>query len=299
MANTSLFRSEETRYALMLLIPALIIICIVVVFPLIYSFGLSFTNKYVLSPSTKFIGFRNYILILSSSGYWQILGNTIIIAFGSVAVMTTIAMSMALLLNKTIKGIKLFRGLALMSWAVPALAAAMIWKLMLNQETGIINYLLNTTGITENSIPWVTHEVWAKIAICFVFAWRGTPFLMVIFLAALKTIPSEIIDAAKIDGASAISRFRHITIPIIRPIIMIATLLLVIMIFQNYEIIMQTTEGGPANGTKTLAIRAYELAFNSWRMGRATAVGITWLLFLFVFSLLYMRFVGGRDQKIF
>ena len=234
MANTSLFRSEETRYALMLLIPALIIICIVVVFPLIYSFGLSFTNKYVLSPSTKFIGFRNYILILSSSGYWQILGNTIIIAFGSVAVMTTIAMSMALLLNKTIKGIKLFRGLALMSWAVPALAAAMIWKLMLNQETGIINYLLNTTGITENSIPWVTHEVWAKIAICFVFAWRGTPFLMVIFLAALKTIPSEIIDAAKIDGASAISRFRHITIPIIRPIIMIATLLLVIMIFQNY-----------------------------------------------------------------
>jgi len=299
MANTSLFRSEETRYALMLLIPALIIICIVVVFPLIYSFGLSFTNKYVLSPNTKFIGFRNYILILSSSGYWQILGNTIIIAFGSVAVMTTIAMSMALLLNKTIKGIKLFRGLALMSWAVPALAAAMIWKLMLNQETGIINYLLNTTGITENSIPWVTHEVWAKIAICFVFAWRGTPFLMVIFLAALKTIPSEIIDAAKIDGASAISRFRHITIPIIRPIIMIATLLLVIMIFQNYEIIMQTTEGGPANGTKTLAIRAYELAFNSWRMGRATAVGITWLLFLFVFSLLYMRFVGGRDQKIF
>ena len=119
------------------------------------------------------------------------------------------------------------------------------------------------------------------------------------FLAALQTIPQDIIDSSKIDGAGAIKRFTYVTVPTIRHIIMIATLLQVIMIFQNFIIIHSITEGGPANGTKTLCIHVYEMAFDAWKMGRATAIGVTWLLFLFIFSIFYMRYVGGKEQKIY
>jgi multiple sugar transport system permease protein len=289
----------NTQFALLLLVPSLLIISMVIVFPLIYSLGLSFTNHNLLRPTMKFIGLKNYNKLMGSETYWQILGNTITISFFSVLGQTVIGMAVALLLNTGVKGVKVFRGLALTCWAVPALAAGILWLLIFNAEYGILNHILRITGIIKEFVPWLTHEIWAKCAVIITFIWRGTPFIMVMFLAALQTIPKDIIDSSKIDGAGAVRRFIHVTIPTIRPIIMIATLLQVIMIFQNFIIIHSITEGGPANGTKTLAIHVYEIAFDAWKMGRATAIGVTWLLILLIFSVFYMRYVGGKEQKIY
>jgi multiple sugar transport system permease protein len=299
IANLNARQMTNTQFALLLLVPALLIISMVIVFPLIYSLGLSFTNHNLLRPATKFIGLKNYNKLMHNATYWQIMRNTIIISFFSVLGQTVIGMTVALLLNTGIKGMKLFRGLALTCWAVPALAAGILWLLIFNAEYGILNHILRITGVIKDFVPWLTHMVWAKFAVIITFIWRGTPFIMVMFLAALQTIPKDIIDSSKIDGAGAIRRFIHITIPTIRPIIMIATLLQVIMIFQNFIIIHSITEGGPANGTKTLAIHVYEIAFDAWKMGRATAIGVTWLLLLLVFSVFYMRYVGGKEQKIY
>ena len=298
----SIFRSQNLtnfQFAVLLLLPALVIISLVIVFPLIYSIGLSFTNNNLLRPTSKFIGLRNYDKLFQSETYWQILRNTIIISFFSVLGQTVIGMALALLLNQGIKGMKIFRGLALTCWAVPALAAGILWLLIFNAEYGIFNYILKISGIIKEYIPWLTHMIWAKAAVIITFIWRGTPFVMVMFLAALQTIPQDIIDSSKIDGAGASKRFFHITVPTIRHIIMIATLLQVIAIFQNFIIIHSITEGGPANGTKTLCIHVYEIAFDAWKMGRATAIGVTWLIILLVFSVFWLRYVGGKEQKIY
>jgi multiple sugar transport system permease protein len=260
---------------------------------------LSFTNYSYVLPDAKFIGLKNYFILFGNATYWKILANTVVISFFSVLGMTVFGMTIALLLNQAIRGVKIFRGLALVCWAVPALAGAIIWMLILNEQYGILNHLLIVAGVIDETIPWSSHWLWAKVSVCMVFIWRGTPFLMVTFLAALKTIPDDVIDAAKIDGAGPIRRFINITIPTIRPIVMIVTLLQVIAVFQNYIIIMTITSGGPANATKTLIIQAYEYAFDAWKMGRASALGVTWLLFLLVFSIFYIRFVGGKEQKIY
>ncbi len=299
IAKLNVRQLNNTQFALLLLLPALIIISMIIVFPLIYSLGLSFTNKNLLRPSSKFIGLKNYKKLMHSETYWQILNNTVIISFFSVLGQTIVGMALALLLNTGIKGMKIFRGLALTCWAVPALAAGILWLLIFNAEYGILNHLLRVTGIIKDFIPWLTREIWAKIAIIITFIWRGTPFIMVMFLAALQTIPKDIIDSSKIDGAGPVRRFIHVTIPTIRHIIMIATLLQVIMIFQNFIIIHSITVGGPANGTKTFCIYVYELAFDAWKIGRATALGVTWLLMLLLFSIFYMRYVGGKEQKIY
>jgi len=289
----------NAQFALLLLLPALTIICSIIVFPLIYSFGLSFTDKNLLRENAKFIGLENYRKLMGSESYWQILSNTVIISFFSVLGQTILGMALALLLNTGIRGMKIFRGLALTCWAVPALAAGILWLLIFNAEYGILNHILKTIGIISEFIPWLTHMIWAKVAVIITFIWRGTPFIMVMFLAGLQTIPNDIIDSSKIDGAGPVRRFIHVTIPTIRPIIMIATLLQVIMIFQNFIIIHSITEGGPANGTKTLCIQVYEIAFDAWKIGRASAIGVTWLLLLLLFSIFYMRYVGGKEQKIY
>jgi ABC-type sugar transport system permease subunit len=172
------------------------------------------------------------------------------------------------------------------------------WMWMLGTETGVINYLLKAFGLIKQNLPWLADSTLSVVAVNLVFIWSTVPFIMVTILGGLQTIPDEFVEAAIVDGATFSQRLRFITLPLLTPIIAIATILRVIFTMQNFAIIYMVTQGGPGYATETFALYVYETAFNSARLGRAAAIGTTWLFFLLVFVVLYLKLVV-REEKVY
>lgn len=289
------YNRREALLPYLLLIPALAVAGIVLIYPLVNGILLSFTDYTIIRPVSRFVGILNYLNLFTSPVYWEIFGNSIFMVFTSVLLQVSIGLSLALLLNSVMPLREFFRSLVFMIWIIPMIVVSLLWLMMFNSEFGIVNYILEKLGIIGSFICWFGEPVAAKITIILAYMWRGTPFFMVMLLAALQTIPQSIIDAAKIDGAGGIQRFIHIILPSIIEILILTSILSVVRLFQNIIFIQTLTGGGPLNSTTTLAIEVYKKAFVSFRMGEAAAVGVTWLLFLFFIGYFYLRIVTKRE----
>ncbi len=171
------------------------------------------------------------------------------------------------------------------------MVVALLWMVMYNSEFGILNYFLQAAGLTDNNLAWLADPGLAKLAIIIIYAWRGVPFFMVMILAALQTIPKDIVEASKIDGAGAYKRFLAITLPFITGVLTLCCLLAIVRLFQDITQIFILTQGGPLYSTTTFAVYVYQNAFVNFDMGRAFAVGITWMLLLSVIAIFYVRLV--------
>ncbi len=282
----------------LLLIPALVIGGTVLVYPLFNGLYLAFTNYSLLSPGHKWVGLTNFINDFKNPVYWEIYANSIIIIFCSVFFQLLIGLSLALALNRRIPLQGAFRSLVLVIWIVPDIVVALLWMIVFNADFGILNFVLKKIGIIGNFVTWLGRPIPAKIALIMVYSWRGTPFFMVMLLAALQTVPRSVLDAATIDGANAIQRFRIIVVPFIRDIIILSCLLSTVRLFQDITQIFILTNGGPINSTTTLAIHVYKQAFNAFDIGNAASIGVTWLLLLLVFAFFYIKLVTrGEFQR--
>ena len=186
---------------------------------------------------------------------------------GSVAGQFLLGFITAIVLNQSIISRNLFRGVLLTPWVVPTVVSALLWKWIFNQQYGMFNYILNSLGIIPNFIAWIGDPQTALFSVILANIWKGFPFHMIVLLAALQTIPTEIVEAAVIDGATALQRFRYITLPYLRYIIMIDLLISIIWTFQSFTTIWTMTEGGPITATTTLAISIYRTAFQAFDMG--------------------------------
>ena len=291
MIRSSLLQRQNRFLPYALLTPALIIGAAVLAYPLINGVLLSFTEFSLIFPRYSWAGFENYRRLLSNSVYWEVFGNSITIVFISVTVQMLLGLCVSLILNSRFPGRSIFRSLIFLIWVIPEIVTALLWMIMFNSEYGFINHILYSLGIIEEFVIWLGLPNPARAAVIIVYSWRGIPFFMVMILAALQTVPKGISDAARIDGANAVQRFFMIILPFIKDILLLCGLLSIVRLFQDVTQIFILTNGGPVYSTTTLAVHVYKTAFVGFQTGTAAAVGVTWLIFLFILSIFYIRLV--------
>lgn len=289
---------SDRTFAFLLMLPSLIVVLLLILFPLANALYTSFFRFYLTEArGMQFIGLGNYARMLSSGDFWNAFLNTLVYVGGTVAAEFLIGLALALLVNFAFPLKNLVNSLFFIPWIIPSVVVALISKyLLFDHFRGIVNVVLRGLGLIREFVPWLKDPGLAMPTVIAATTWKMMPFMFVILYAGLQAIPVEEVEAAKIDGAGAWQRFRHITLPNLREIITLATVLEFIWQFQYLTVIWTTTGGGPINKTTTLPLLIYRVSFQgSMNMGYASTVGVFWLLFLLAFSILYVRLVGRRE----
>ena len=272
-----------------LVLPGVLIVASLVLYPLLNGLYLSFTNESPLFQQTSFVGLDNYEALVGDSGYWVVVRNTIFIVGMSIAISTCIAYLLALALNTGLRGAKFFRTAIFQVWILPWIVVAILWAWLFSENYGLVNYLLISAGIVDEPVKWLFHKQGAQWAVIMGYVWRSIPFLMVIILAALQGVSDEVVEAAEIDGANFFQRQSMIVLPMIRNILIVAMLLQSVKAFQELTLIFVLTKGGPINATMVLSLFTYKLAFEDWEFGLAAASAVLWLIMIMALAFLLMK----------
>jgi multiple sugar transport system permease protein len=209
-----------------------------------------------------------------------------------------LGLGLALALNKH-SGNGLIKGLLIIPWLLPGVVIGILWKWILATEAGIVNYLLRQIGLIESNLAYLSDETLSPWVVILVFVWASVPYILVTTLAGLQAVPSELEEAAMIDGANYFQNFKSVILPVITPILSIAVVLRIIYTMQDFAIIYSLTQGGPGNATETFVITVYKTAFNSAQIGYACAIGVTWLILLLVFVLAYFRLMHMNEKRLY
>lgn len=264
---------REALGGYLMVLPVCLVLLGLVAYPFIYAIVISFTSRIVGSPG-EFVGFRNYAFLFNWVSFNRALTNTVTMVVVTDILKFCIGLGLALLLNEKIKGRNLFRSFILLPWAMPAFVSYLTWRLLFLPIGGGVNLLLNAIGFNVGVIDWLGQRSTAMPAVIIATVWRGFPFWCVSFLAALQNVPQEQYEAAKVDGAGAWQRFRFITLPSIRHVIIVVTLLSSIWTANSFESIWIMTQGGPSDATMVLPVLAF-FGLQSQRLGEAAAVSVS------------------------
>ena len=273
------------------LAPTLILLLVLMIVPIVMVVGYSFMDNVILNKDPEFVGIQNYLTILGDSGFIGAISNTLIFTVTSVVAHLVLGLTFAMLLNSELIGRvprAIFRALYILPWLFTAAVIAVLWRMLL-APNGVINYLLNT------DVEWLASPELALGSVTFINIWAGYPFFMVSLLAGLQGIPSELHEAARVDGASGIQRFFNVTIPQLRPIIVSLVLLDLIWTSQQFALIWMTTGGGPINVTEMLSTYTYKLAFSKYDFALASTSAVIVLLLSMVLAFFYVRHQKARD----
>ncbi len=282
---------------LSLFVPTIMLGLVMLVLPFLNGVLLAFTDASPKSRGFAWVGFENFAYIFEDRDFWEVARNSLIIIASSTLIAMLLGLALALLLNEGLRGTRLFRTLIFQGWVVPWIAIAVLWGWLFNFDYGIVNHVLVLAGVFDRSANWLADGVLAKIVIISGFVWRIIPFMMITILAALQGVSTELIEAAKIDGATYRQRLRHIIFPLIRNVIVVAALLQAVRLFQEITLPLVVTAGGPINATTTLSLYTYKLAFQQWDFGLAGAVGAVWSGALVVAAGLYAWMVDRRARR--
>ncbi len=273
-------KSEKgTRYVL----PALLALSLVTVYPVLSVFYLSLRRKLPLFHVSEFVGLANYRFLLADDRFWNAFGNTVYFTALSVAIELLLGLAIALLLNRTFRYKGVLTALVLVPWAVPTVVSARMWEWMYNTDFGILNRLLGV------QINWLGSPVWAMHAAIAMDVWKTTPFVAILLLAGLKTIPPELFQAGRVDGAGSWALFRRVTLPLLMPVILVVLIFRTLDAFRIFDAVYVLTGGGPANRTETLSIYAYKVLFQTLQFGYGSTLAIVVFLAVGAISVLYLR----------
>jgi ABC-type sugar transport system permease subunit len=255
------------------------------VYPLVYTFVLSFQEYKLSSATGRWIGFANYTKILSDHEVWNSIWISIVFTGASVGISFVIGLALALLLNRRMRGRHVVRSVFIIPWAVPAFVAALTWSWMFNDQFGIISGLTRALG--GKPVVWLGKD-YALASLITVMVWKSFPFQVVVLLAGLQAINQELYEAASVDGAGTVAKFWHITIALLKPIAMVAILLASINAFNYFTIPWILTRGGPAGATSVLPIATYNIGFIAGDYGYAAAGAVLMFWFILLMSVLYV-----------
>ncbi len=282
--------NRERNFALWMVAPAAIVVALVVVWPFVYNVILSFSNMSLLHiHDWELIGPRQYEKVFSDSAFYGVLGKTLVWTIVNVFFHVTIGVALAVILHENVPGRRLFRTLLILPWAIPAVVTALTWRGMFHYEYGAVNLIL-TKVFSQTPIQWLNDPIGTFAACIVTNVWLGFPFMMVVALGGLQSIPKELYEAAMIDGASAWQRFRTITLPMLVPVLTPAIILGFVWTFNKVDIVWLVSNGGePADQTHILVSYVYRAAFNLYRYGYAAAGSMIIFLLLVLFSVTFMR----------
>lgn len=274
-----------------MLLPTLAILAFVIAYPAVRAVQLSFTSTNLINPVAHGIGLQNYRTLFHDSVFYTALENTMVFTAASVVLAGLGGLLLALLLEDFLGRFRVIQTILLTPWAVPTVVAAFLFRYMFEESGGIVNSLLLRSHLIGRAVPFLASPKWSMPSVIVGNVWAELPFFLLVFSAGLKAVPDEIVEAARADSAGKLSIVRHVKLHYLRGPAIIATLLMVIANFNNFPHIEAMTGGGPGVSTTTLVIYVYQLAFSSYNVGYASAVGVVWLLILLVLAVGFVRAV--------
>lgn len=287
--RTRLSRKARERWTIfLLLLPAGLLLASFVLLPFGHVIVMSFQRIGPGSLSGPFVGFSNFVWALGSPDFRADLVNTLVWTFGSVTLEMILGVLFALALNLPLRLRGLARTLTLFSYLVPTIVAVLVWRYMFHDLVGIINHVLIAAGLIREPLLWLESPSTAMASVIAIAAWKHFPFVVLILLAMLQAIPKEQYEAARMDGASNLQQFFHVTLPALLPVLMVTALIRIIYNINSFDIIYLLTGGGPANATTTLPVLIFNKSFVDFQLGRGAAVAILMFIIMLVFLLAYL-----------
>jgi len=286
--------SRLTPYYFVL--PALLVMGAGLFYPVGYSIYTSFFDVRMgaAAGSESYVGWRNYIDLWHDASFRASLGVTLLFAFVVVVIEVVLGVGLALLLDRKIKGMGIIRTVFILPMMIAPIVVGLIWRYMYHPEVGLINHLLAYLGI---SIPWLSSPDWALWSIIIADVWQWTPFIFILCLAALQSLPASVMEAAVIDGASRLQTTLYIKLPLMMPVIIVALLLRAIDAFKVLEVIFIMTNGGPGLATEILSLHIYKEAFVSYNLGRASALSNMLLIMIAFITIIMLFFQAIREYR--
>jgi len=291
----SRFERREVVTAYLFLFPAIAVVIAFVLIPVAGTFINSFFRDVTYLPK-KFIGVHNFGSILTDFDFWNAFRFTLLFTVVAVALETVCGLLFALLLNEHFKGRGMLRAVILIPWAIPTIISAKVWKLIFDYSYGVLNYCIVLLGISGDKINWMGTSFAAFWALIIAEVWKTTPFVVIILLAGLQAVPQEIYKQAQIDGAGMWKRFRAITLPVIRPVLLIALIFRTIDSLRIFDLVYVLTGGGPGSSTKTLSVIGFEMYTNDL-FGKGSAVSVITFCVVFAITIAYLK-IGKFKESL-
>jgi len=288
---------RETLANYAYLLPAAICLGGTVFFPILKSIHMSLFHNVLSRPQDyRFIGLGNYLRLVHDPTFWLTLKNSVVWVFCSVSIQFVLGFLGALLLNAEFRGRAFYRTLNLLPWIIPGVVVGLVWEYIYQPNYGPLNDILKRLGLLTVPIAWLSQPATAMASVIFANIWRGIPFFSIMILAGLQAIPDEVYEAATVDGASVTQRFWHITLPMLRPIIVVATATRIIWTFNYADLIFVMTSGGPANATQITSSYTLLTAYTDLDFGYAATLSVVLLVIMLVFTALYLKISKGVES---
>lgn len=281
------YEKSEVKTAWLFLAPLLAVVGVFIIIPV----AGTFINSLFLDVSylpRQFMGLNNYINLFSSAGFWQALRFTLAYTLAAVLFEGFLGVVFALLLNETFRGRAFLRVVILIPWAIPTIVSARTWQLIYEYNYGLMNYLVMSLGLSPERINWLGSEFGAFWALVFADVWKTTPFVVLILLAGLQAIPDDLYQQARVDGAGMFRRFYKITLPMLKPVLIIALIFRTIDSLRMFDLVYVLTGGGPGGSTRTLSYLGFE-AFANDSFGMGSTVSVVTFIISFAITLIYLK----------
>lgn len=282
---------KQGRAGWLLVLPALLLLCALTLYPVAYGIWISLFNKHSFFPEQSFVGLGNYLAVFADEEFWRALKLGLIYSLTTIALQLMLGVAAALLLNEAFAGRALVRAVAIFPYVIPTVVAVIVWKWLLNSQFGLVNHLLGTP------VSWMGRD-WIMVSLIIVSVWQFFPFVLLAVLARLQTIPPDLYDAAKVDGANALHRFLHVTLPQLASVLFVVVLLRSIWMFTKFDTPWLMIQGGGAETyIRTLPIYTYLRTFGYYEAGRGSAMAVLMFLMLVAAAALYFR-LWRREEHL-
>lgn len=276
----------------MFIVPAAAYLLLFFGYPIVKNIVMSF-QQYTITTfytgAAPFVGLQNYSKILSSDLFSKAMVTTVLFTAGSLVGQFVLGLAFALFFQRRFPLGRVLRSLLLLPWLLPLVVSGTTWRWMLDPDTGVVNDALRRLHLSSSGIPWLTGTSQALVSVILINIWVGIPFNTAILYGGLQDIPTHLYEAAKLDGAGPVASFRHVTWPLLRPVVSVVLVLGVIYTVKVLDIILVVTGGGPANATQTIATQSYELSFQQFEFGRGAAMSNVLVVISLAFALVYLR----------
>jgi multiple sugar transport system permease protein len=287
--------SGRTGFALVL--PALLLLGALTLYPVAYGIWISLFDKHSFFPEQTFVGAANYLAIATDEEFWDSLRLGLVYSLSTIVLQLVLGVGAALLLHQSFPGRGVVRALAIFPYVIPTVIAVIVWKWLLNNQFGLVNYALEAVGVIGAPISWMGHE-WIMVSLILVSVWQFFPFVLLAVLARLQTIPPELYEAAKVDGAGALRRFIHVTLPQLASVLFVVVLLRSIWMFTKFDTPWLMIQGGGAETyIRTLPVYTYQRTFAWYEAGRGSAMAVIMFLMLVAAAAVYFR-LWRREEKL-
>ena len=293
--------SSDSRLAWAFVIPALATIVLIALFPLAWTLWESLHLHDLRMPwlGKPFVGLGNYAEILGDGRFWAAMGHTLFFTLTTVALELLLGLFLALAMNQAFRGRGLVRAAVLVPWAIPTVVAALLWRFIFDSQAGIANAILLDVGILDEPLVWFIRATTAWVPIILADVWKTTPFVALLLLAGLQNIPADLYEAASVDGASRGWQLWHITLPLLKPAVLVALIFRTLDAFRVFDLIYVLTGGGPGTSTEPIALYTFNTLLQNLRFGYGSALSVVVFLATFLLALLYIRGLGvnlvGRE----